>query len=438
MSATVVKPGHPVFIARDGQLWLGDDPQGSEPVALNTASLLQKGGKIIACDQAPGAQPPSIRLCITVANGDSHQVFTALIPDLQQVLENRAINFRQFRRVLSSPTPISKISANRDGVFASAEDGALYYSDATGPSPRVHTLLAAAPVSFAVGTSGPMADILAAKDGIETFISNLLDSLPKIVAAVEKKVGQEVLDTFGADIKAAQKKLGDVFNKPLSALIQQSPQSSPQGARVAFSASPGEPAEHAVRRLFVNKLEINRYLDPFAKPMSFSADIPAYAPSAAAVADNDPIEALGKLFLPLRTVLDAKNTLSLMNMGAEDLLGAISGSKSISDVLNDVFNIFKIDQTMNAVQSILSGGQFSVLLGQISLKDALAQPIDNAFFNALYDHYFPGKKFTVLDLAAFMGALLDSPLLKSSNAIPLPSHGRGPRFDPLCVHQLSP
>src|SRR5690348_7060250 len=117
MSATVVKPSHPVFLAKDGQLWLGDDPQGFEPVAINTASLLPKGGKIVACDQVPGPQPASIRLCITVANDDSHDVFTALIPDVQRVLENRAMNFRLFKRVLSSGTPISKISAIKDGVF---------------------------------------------------------------------------------------------------------------------------------------------------------------------------------------------------------------------------------------------------------------------------------------------------------------------------------
>jgi hypothetical protein len=407
MSAPVVEPSHPVFMAKDGQLWLGDDPQGFELVALNTASLLAKGGKIVDCDQAPGPQPPSIRLCITVENNDSHEVFTALIPDVQRVLENGVINFRLFKRVLSSGTPISKISAIKDGVFASAKDGALYYGDAQGPSLKVHTLLGGAPTSLAASASGPMADIVAAKDGIATFVTNLLDALPKIVAAVEQRVGQELLDVFAADIKAAQKKLGDVFNKPLSSLIQKNPQASQAAANSALAAvsgSAGEPAEHAVRRLFVNKLELGRYLNPFSE-QPVSADIPAVAPAAAAADGTDPMDALGKLFEPLNSMLDAKNTQSLLNMGVEDLLEAISGSKPISDVLNDFFNIFKIDETMNAFHSILSGGQCSTLVGQVPLKDYLSEPVDNAFFNALYDHYFPGKPFTVLDLAAFVGAL---------------------------------
>jgi hypothetical protein len=274
MSATVVKPSQPVFIARDGQLWLGDDPQGIEPVALNIASLLRQGRKIVECDQAPDLQPPSIRLCITVANDDSHDVFTALIPDVQQVLETGAISLRLFKLVLSSATPISKISAIRDGVFVSAKDGALYYGDAAGPSPKVHTLVGAAPESPAASPSGPMADIVAAKDGIATLLSNLVDALPKMVAAVERRVGQELLDAFAADIKAQQKNLGSVFNQPLSSLIQKGPQASPNSALAAVSASPGEPAEHAVRRLFVSKLELGRYLNPFSTHQ-VTAEIPA-------------------------------------------------------------------------------------------------------------------------------------------------------------------
>jgi hypothetical protein len=405
MSATVAKPSHPVFIARDAQLWLGDDPQGFEPIALNATSLLRKGGKIVECDQAPGPQPASIRLCITVENNDSHEVYTALILDVQRVLENRAINFRLFKRVLSSATPISKISAIKDGVFVSAKDGALYYGDALGPSPRVHTLLGAAPESLAASPSGPMADIVAAKDGIAEFLSNLLDALPKIVAAVEKRVGQEVLDAFAAAIKAQQQELVKVFNQPLSALIQQTPQASPNSALAAVSPSPGEPAEHAVRRLFVNKLELGRILSPFSEQPTLSTDIPAAAAAAEAVAATDPIDALGRLFEPLSSMLNAKNTQSLLNLGVTDLLEAISGSKPISDVLNDVFNIFKIDDTMNTFHSILSGGQCSALIGQVPLKDYLSKPVENQFFNALYAHYFPGKQFTALDFAAFMGAL---------------------------------
>ena len=402
MSASVVQPSQPVFIAKDGGLWLGDDPKGFAPVALNIAPLLRKGRKIVDCDQASDLRAPSIRLCITVANDDSHEVFTALIPDVQRVSEIGAMDLRLFKRVLSSPTPISKISAIRDGVFASAKDGALYYGDAVGPSPKVHTLVGTAPASLAGSPSGPMADIVAAKDGIATFLSNLLDALPKMVAAVERRVGQELLDAFAAEIKAQQKNLGNVFNKPLSSLIQQGPQASPNSALAALSGSAGEPAEHAVRRLFVNKLELGRYLNPFSEH-PVTAEIPAAAPAAAVVAD--PLEALGKLFQPLSSMLDAKNTQSLLAMGTEDLLAAISGAKPISDVLNDLFNVFKIDETMKALQSILSGGQCSVLVGQVPLKDYLSKPVDNAFFNALYDHYFPGKTFTALDLVAFMGAL---------------------------------
>ena len=404
MSETVVKPSQPVFITKDGQLWLGDDPQGLAPVALNIASLLRKGRKIVECDQAPDLQLPSIRLCITVANEESHDVFTALIPDVQRVLEIGAMDLRLFKRVLSSPTPISKISAIKEGVFASATDGALYYGDAVGPSPKVHTLVGAAPASLAASPSGPMADIVAAKEGIATFLSNLIDALPKMVAAVERRVGQELLDAFAAEVKAQQKNLGNVFNQPLSSLIQKGPQASPNSALAAVSASPGEPAEHAVRRLFVNKLELGRYLNPFSTHQ-VTAEIPAAAPAAAAVAGTDPMEALGKLFQPLSSMLDAKNTQSLLAMGTEDFLEAISGAKPISDVLNDLFNVFKIDETMKALHSILSGGQCSVLVGQVPLKDYLSKPVDNAFFNALYDHYFSGKTFTVLDLAAFMGAL---------------------------------
>ena len=407
MSATVVLPSYPVFSVRDGQLWLGNDSQGLKPVSLDPSSLLSKNGKIVGCDQAPGPQPPSIRLCITVENDGSHQVFTSLVPDLQPLLENGAMDFRSFRRVLSSGTPVSKISAIKDGVFVTGEDGALYYGDALGPGVKVHRLLGAAPGSSAASASGPMADIVAARDGIAHFLSNLVDALPKIVAAVEKRVSQELLDAFAADIRAQQARLGDVFNQPLSSLIRKSPQAPSNSALFAAGPSAGEPADHAVRRLFANKLELHRYLNPFS-PRALAdipADIPADAPGAATVAGSDPMEALGKLFEPLSAMLDAKNAQSLLSMGAEDLLEAISGSKPISDVLNDFFNLFKIDETMKTFHSILSGGQFSTLVGQVPLKDYLSTPVDNAFFTALYDHYFPGRTFTMLDFAAFMGAL---------------------------------
>ena len=117
------------------------------------------------------------------------------------------------------------------------------------------------------------------------------------------------------------------------------------------------------------------------------------------------MESLGKLFAPLTGMLNGPNKDALLAMGAEDLIEAISGTKSISDVLNDFFGIFKIDDTMNAFNSILSGGQCSTLLGQVPLSDYLSKPVDNAFFTALYKHYYPDKPFTTLDLVALMSAL---------------------------------
>lgn len=405
MSATVVEENCPSFTAKDGHIWLSAGQDGSEPVLINLAPLLENGETIAKCSQASDPKSGSTSLWLTAQSTNSHAVFTTTIPDVQRVLETRTLDSHLFKQVLTSAAPISKISPVSDGVFVSTDDGALHYADTSGPRPNVHALLSAAPGPATTSTSGPMDDIIAAKDGIAEFITNLLDALPKIVAAVEQKVVKDLLDVFGADIKAQQQTLAGVFNKPLSSFIQQSPQAPQNNALAAVSMSAGEPAEDSVRRLFMSKLELNRYLNPFAIPATVSAAVPAAAPAATTGNGADPMESLGALFEPLNAVLDAKTLQNLLTMGVEELLEAISGSKPISDVLNDFFNLFKIDDAMNALNSILSGGQSSALIGQLPLKDYLATPVDNAFFNALYDHYFPGKTFTVLDFAAFMGAL---------------------------------
>jgi hypothetical protein len=178
----------------------------------------------------------------------------------------------------------------------------------------------------------------------------------------------------------------------------------------ALSASPQESSDQAVRRLFTSKLELNRYLNPYSfrgaiARAALSADIPAAGLAADAGDGSDPMEELGKLFKPLTLTLDAKNVASLVGTGIEDFLEAISGAKPISEVLNDMFNIFKLDEAMKTLGSILSGGQISTLVAKIPLKEYLSNPIDNAFFAGLYKHYFPDKTFNALDFTAFMGAL---------------------------------
>jgi hypothetical protein len=415
MSATVDEAIHPVFTAKDGQLWLGTGEDGREPGPIAVDPPLAHGSMIAQCSQIDGSAPGSTRLSLVVRNSDTSTVYTALIADVQRVSGTRTIDARLLKPVLSSAAPVTKLSAVADGAFVSTGDGALQYVDTSGAAPVVHTLvsappaahmlLSAAPGPAATSSSGPMDDILAAKDGIAQFLTNLVNELPKIVQAVEQKVGQELLTAFGSDIKAAQAALGEVFNKPLASLIQQNPQ-PPQSnnALAAVTASPGEPAEFAVRRLFVSKLDLNQILNPYSRH-ALSMEVPAPGPVAADAGGSDPLEALGKLFEPLKEMLNGANTQNLLAMGAEDLIEAISGSKSISDVLNDFFGIFKIDDTMNAFHSILSGGQCSTLVGQVTLSDYLNKPVENAFFTALYDHYYPGKPFTLLDFGAFMGAL---------------------------------
>lgn len=391
------------FKAQGGHLWV--QPADASVSAIQI-SFLPKASSIdvVHCSQAPGRTPGTLKLCLVVSNGMRQNVLYALIPNAQQVVDTKSLRLSTFKTIISFAIPVSKVTHTDDGVFVSAVDNALHYAQTDAPHAKVFQLAAGNSVGAAQGSS-PLDDVIRAKDAIGTFLSNLCDQLPKMAAAVETAVSQKILGAFGAEIKAQQKNLGKIFNKPLTSFISE----HNQKPRVAATANPVAMApssgEATTRRILLEKLEVHRYLDPFAPPGIYAAT-PATVLAQAPTGTPDPMEALGKLFEPFNTLLNASILTKLLNMGVTDLLDAVSGSKPFSSVLDDFFNVFKIDDAMNAFHKVFSGGQFSKLVGQLTLKSYLEQPVQNAFFIALYKHYFPGKTFTTLDLIAFLGALI--------------------------------
>lgn len=398
-----------VFNVRGGHLWMQTADSAIPAVQL---SLLPGNGRIpdlVACAQAPGSTPGAVNLSLVVADGDRHDVLHAVVRNVAQLLVTRTLSMRIFSNVMSSAVPISKVTHAGDGMFVSADDQALHYAQIG--SPRVQLFqLAAATSAATLAASGPLAEVLAAKDAIATFLDNLCDQLPNMAAAVEKTVSQEIFNALGTEIKAQQQNLGKIFDKPLTSFISQHTQNVRTAAAAKATAAGGanDAAARAndagVRRLLLEKLDVQRYFDPFAVPAHTTLRPAALARSAGA--DPDPLEALGKLFASFTTLLGAKELASLLNMGATDLLNAVSGTAPFSSVLDDFFNVFKIDDAMNALHGVFSGGQFSSLLGQLNLKSYLQQPVQNSFFIAFYNHYYPGKTFTIGDLIAFLAALL--------------------------------
>lgn len=406
MAATADAQGTYTFKAQGGMLWLqaADGPFLDIPISLLAESSI--ASKVVHCVQAPGPEPETLKMCLAVADGLRHHVRYAVIRDVRQVAETRRLRLSAFHTIISSSVPVVKVTHAEDGVFVSTADNALHYAQTSSGRVERFQLAAGHSLGAAAGSS-PLDDVITAKDAIATFLINFCDQLPNMAAAVEKAASQKILNALGAEIKTQQQNLEKIFDKPLTSFIAQHNQ-KPQAAAAAVSAvSMSQPSGNtaAARRLLLEKLEIHRYLSPFT-PQPISATALAAVRTTATADSPDPIEALGKLFEPFNTLLNAGTLKSLLDMGVPDLLEAVSGSKPFSDVLNDFFNVFKIDDTMNALNNVFSGGQFSSLVSQIKLKEYFQQPVENAFFNALYKHYYPGKTFTTLDVTAFLGALI--------------------------------
>ena len=405
MAAKATGGGLYTFKAQGGHLWV--QPADASVPAIQI-SLFPKHGSsfVVHCSQAPGPAPEALKVYLIVWNGVRHDVLYALIRDAQQVVDTKSLRLSSFETIISSAIPISKVTHTDAGVFISATDNALHYAQTDTPRAKVFQLAAGNSVGAAQGLS-PLDDVIKAKDAIATFLSNLCDQLPKMAAAVETRVSQEILNALGAEIKAQQKNLGKIFDKPLTSFISEHNQKSHAAASAnPVATTPSSLGPGATRRLLLEKLEVHRYLDPFAPPPPLYSAIPATVLAQAPTGTPDPMEALGKLFEPFNTLLNASIMTKLLNMGITDLLDAVSGTKPFSSVLDDFFNVFKIDDAMNAFHNVFSRGQFSKLVGQLPLKSYLEKPVQNAFFIALYKHYFPGKTFTTLDLIAFLGALI--------------------------------
>ncbi|MCF2133796.1 MULTISPECIES: hypothetical protein [Burkholderiaceae] len=396
-----------VFNAQEGHLWM--QPVNAALPAIQI-SLVPENPNVVACTQAPGPTSEAISLCLVVADGGRQKVLHALVRNVQQLVVTKSLRLKAFQNLISSTIPISKVTHTGDGVLVSTADNSLHYAQLN--TPRVQPVqLAAATSMTAPGNSNPLSEVIAAKDAIVTFLNNLCDQLPNMAAALEKAASQEVLNALGTEIKAQQQNLSKIFDKPLTSFISQHNQGVQRATAdktintgSANGATTGSTNARA-RRLLLQKLDVQRYLNPFSAPSAGAALAPSVV--AQVSGDNpDPLEALGKLFEPFNTLLNASNLASLLNMGVTDLLNAVSGSQPFSSVIEDFFNLFKIDEAMNSLHGVFSSGQLSSLIGQLTLKSYLQQPVQNAFFNALYAHYFPGKTFTIADLIAFLGALL--------------------------------
>ncbi len=393
-----------LFHVEDGLLWLRADA-----TARATRISLEPGNpNVISCTHSPGPVSGSLHLCLVVAEGEYHRVVHAKVEDQQQLVITPSLHLRRFRTLLRSSTRISKITHTGDGVLVSTVDQALSYVQLDTPAARPLQLARSA----ATGDD-PLSEVLAAKNAIATFLDNLCEQLPNIAAAVEKQATTAVLDALGVEIKAQQQNLEKIFDKPLASVIAQHNQSGLQGSSVEAAVGLVSPASGAeavggspeLRRVLLQQLNIPRYFDVFSPIPAEALAMPVRAVRNSGEG-SDPFDALGKLFASFAELLNAKQLVSLTGMGAADLLQAISGSKPFSSVISDFFQLFKIDDAMNALQGVFGSGQLSSLIGQLGLKAYLQQPVQNAFFIALYAHYFPGKTFTVGDFIAFLGALL--------------------------------
>jgi hypothetical protein len=407
MAANATEASEYVFNLQDGLLWMRPVDAALPAIEI---SLVPGNAKVIACTQAAEPTSGAVNLCLVVAESGREKVLHARVRNIQHFIVTKSLHLRTFTTLISSTTSIAKVTHTDDGVLVSTGDSALHYVQFNTPAAQSIQLAAAASV-VASGAADPFSEMLAAKDAIATFLGNLCDQLPNMAAGLEKSASQEILNALGTEIKAQQQNMGKLFDKPLASFISQHNQTVRASAAVNMfdSGSVKSPAASAtgaeLRRLLVQKLNVQSYLDPFSPPLAGATFTPTVV--AQASGDNtDPLEALGKLFAPFSSLLNASNLASLLNMGVTDLLNAVSGSQPFSSVIDDFFNLFKIDEAMNALHGVFGSGQFSSLIGQLTLKSYLQQPVQNAFFNALYAHYFPGKTFLVVDLIAFLGALL--------------------------------
>lgn len=401
MAAYAAETSEYLFNSQDGLLWLRSVTTPRPAIQIN----LEPGNpRVISCSQAPGRLSGTVHLCLVVADGERHKVMHAQVQESKQLIVTQSLHLRAFRTLISSTAAISKITHTGDGVLVSTADQALQYVQVNTPQ--------AQPVQLATSSAAddPLSEVIAAKNAIATFLNNLCDQLPAMAAAIEKTASEKVLNALGAEIKTQQQNLDKVFDKPLTAFIAQHNQGVSAAAVELLRSESATDASAAgtgpgLRRLFLRQLNVQGYFDAFSPPPLEALAMPVLEVRVSG--DGvDPFEALGKLFEPFSNLLNAKQLVSLTNMEVSDLLQAVSGSKPFSSVISDFFQLFKIDDAMNALHGVLASGQFSSLIGQLGLKDYLQQPVQNAFFNALYAHYFPGKTFAVVDLIAFLGALL--------------------------------
>ncbi|MGC5698864.1 hypothetical protein J4P02_01540 [Pseudomonas sp. NFXW11] len=387
-----------LFNSQDGLLWL-------QSLALARPAIrirLEPGNpQVVSCTQAPGPVAGTLHLCLVVIDGQQHKLLHAQVQDSQQLLATQTLRLKRFRTLISCTMPISQVSHTGDGVLVSTHDQALHYVQLD--TPRIQPLQ----LTASAAGNDPLSEVIAAKNAIATFLDNLCDQLPNMVAAVAEVASEKVLDALGAQIKTQQQNLDKVFDKPLTHFIAQHNQSPSTAAAVNLLSSPanGPGDGPELRRLLLRQLNVQGFFNPFSPSQAQALSMPVLNLRASGT-DPDPFEALGKLFAPFANLLNAKQLVSLTEMGVSDLLQAVSGSKPFSSVISDFFQLFKVDEAMTALHGVFGSGQLAALVGQLGLKSYLQQPVQNAFFIALYKHYFPGKTFTLGDLIAFVGALL--------------------------------
>ena len=369
--------------------------------------------KLLKCIQSSG-NGNSIRLSLVADIGGKNATYHCVVHDPGRLLQTAKLRFNATHQALSTASKIVNVTHCEDGLFASTEAGDAFFVQTSTGRPEATMLRAG--VGAARDSSGPLDDILAAKAGLATFLGNLADELPNIAAAVEKKVSKSVLSAFGAQISAVQADLDSLFDKPLTDFIAQNKTGKSATAFMAgmSDASKGagaaqRPSRQAIHTLLAQKINIGRYLDVFS-PAAMAATIAAATAPVRSVSSTgaaaDPLDTLGKLFAPLANTLEAKTLVKLTGMAADDLIKTLSGTQPFSSVIDDFFSLFKVDNIMDLLNSILSGGQVSTLLGQITIKSYLDTPISNDFFQAFYQHFFPGQTFTARDLIAFGMAIV--------------------------------
>lgn len=391
------------FTTDAGRVWMRTTDAAGPPNLVDVLHANGAQASVLGCAHAPGPVPGSVQLFLVVEAGARQQVLHATVRNVGALAVTRTLHARAFTTLLSSPVPVTSVTHVGDGLLVGTADQALHYAPVQPPAARVVQLGAPA------GQPDAMTEIMAAKDAIALLLNNLCTQLPLMAAAVEQAASAAVLTALGSTIKTQQQNLDKVFDQPLSALISQHGQAKAADLAAKAGNSGAEkktamPAGHAaVRRLLVQKLDVQRYLDAFAvRPAAArTADV------LSAPADGpDTLEALGQLFASFNTLLDAAHLDTLVTMGVTDLLRAVSGTQPFSAMLDNFFNAFKIDDAMNALHGVFSGGQFAALIAKLPLAAYLQQPVQNAFFKALYAHYYPDKPFAVVDMIAFLGALL--------------------------------